>query len=185
MAATPTISIGLASRQQGDRVADVVAEADVGVAHGRFVVGDGKASFDHVGRRADAVAVGAEFVADDRRVECLAVVVAARQGGERALPDATDLSGPWSVADLLLHRRGDHAALDHPLAVDAVDEHGCALLADRTDEAGDQPVLQRLLEQDEEHQERDGRDEQREAHLGTGHFLEREKHEWGNLVAGR
>ena len=65
------------------------------------------------------------------------------------------------------------------MPVDAVDEHRRALLADRSDEAGDQTVLQRLLEQDEEHQQGDGGDEEGEAHLGAGHFLEGEKHGGG------
>ena len=138
-----------------------------------------EATFDHVGRRSDSVAVGAELVADDRCVEGFAIAVAARQARERALPDPADLADAGRRAHLLFHWGSDHAALDHPLAIDAVDEHRCALFADGADEAGDQPVLQRLLEQDEKDQERDGSDQQREAHLGAGHFLESEKHGWG------
>jgi hypothetical protein len=42
---------------------------------------------------------------------------------------------------------------------------------DRSDERRDQSVAQRLLEQDEEDQERDRADEQPEAHLGAHDFL--------------
>ena len=78
---------------------------------------------------------------------------------------------------------GDDAALDRALSVHAVDEHGCALVADRADEPGDQTVLQRLLEQDEEHEQRDRGDQEREADLGACHFLECEKH-WGVTTSG-
>ena len=183
--ATPDDRDLLAARQQRDRVVDAVAELHVGVADDRLVVGGREATVDHRGRRADPVAVGTEHVADQRRVERLAVGVAARQAGERALTDGAGLAGAGSGEDVGLHVGGDHAALQHALAVDAVDEHRCVLLADRADEAGDQPVLQRLLEQDEEHQQRDRGDQQREAHLGAGHFLESEKHRRGDLAAGR
>ena len=134
---------------------------------------------------ADAVAVGAEFVADDRRVERLTVGVATRDAGERALPDRADLADAGRGADLGIHLGRDHAALDDPLPVDAVDEHRSALLADRADEAGDQTVLQRLLEQDEEHQQGNGGDEEGEADLGAGHLLEGEKHCRWDLGARR
>ena len=52
-----------------------------------------------------------------------------------------------------------------------IDEHRRGLVLDRADERRDQTVAQRLLEQDEEDQQRDRADQQPEAHLGPRHLL--------------
>src|SRR5690606_16197549 len=50
------------------------------------------------------------------------------------------------------------------------------LVPDRADERGQEPVLERLLEQDQEHEQPDRGDEQREPDLGASHLLQREEH---------
>ena len=179
LAATPTISIVLPPGNSVTVSPMPKPARHVGVADDRLAVGGRQASVHHVGRGADAVAVDAEFVAEQRDVERFAVGVPARHPGERSLADPTDLAHPGGGTHLFLHRWRDHAALDHALAVDAVHEDRRALLTDRPDEAGDQAVLERLLEQDQEHQQRDGGHEQREAHLRPSHLLERQEHRRG------
>ncbi len=169
----------LAARQERHDVADVVAEPHVGIADDALVVGGRECALDQGRRGADPVTVRPQFVADQRGVERLSVGVAAGLPGERALCDRTDLADAFGGSHLRLHLGGDDAALEDSLAVDAVHEHRSVLVADRADEPVDQSVLQRLLEQDEEHQQRDRGDEEREAHLGAGHLLEGEKHGGG------
>ena len=76
----------------------------------------------------------------------------------------------------LIQLGSDHAGLQDPLSVDRVHEHWRRLVPDGADERRHEPALQRLLEQDQEHEQPDGRDQQAEAHPGASHLLQREEH---------
>ena len=90
--------------------------------------------------------------------------------GKRSLADPPGSCHPVDTADLLLESGCDHTALQGLLAVDAVDEDRCRLLAQRADEPGDESVLECLLGEDQEDQQPHCGDEQTEAHPGSGHL---------------
>ena len=71
---------------------------------------------------------------------------------------------------------GDRAVLQVASAVHVEDQHRCRLVPDTTGERGDQPVLQRLLEQDQEAEQRDGGDQQAEPHLRAAHLFDGQEH---------
>ncbi|OWY61283.1 hypothetical protein B7486_64605, partial [cyanobacterium TDX16] len=69
---------------------------------------------------------------------------------------------------------------------DVVDEHRRGLRPDGADEGVQQPVLQRHLDEDQEHQQGDGAHEQPEAHLASADLPEGEEHAgWAPGRGGR
>ena len=96
--------------------------------------------------------------------------------GEGALTDPPRSLDAIHGPDGLLERWRDDAALERLLPVGAEDEHGRRLLPDGSDEARDQPVLQRLLGEDEEDEQPDRADEQPEPGRGSAHLPQGEVH---------
>jgi hypothetical protein len=111
--------------------------------------------------------------ADDRRV---GLVAATDPDGEGSLADPGGGPDALGAPHRLLERRRHHAALKVALPVDAVHQHRCRLIADGADESGDPPVLERLLEQDQENHQPDRHHQQPEPDRGPAHLPEGEVH---------
>src|SRR3546814_10777750 len=101
--------------------------------------------------------------AEDRGIRLL--IVAADLDGVGALSDPSRLADLRHSPDGLLERRRYDAALQGALTVHGVDEHRSRLLLQAPHERCDQAALQRLLGEDQEHQQPDGGDQETEARL--------------------
>ncbi len=127
-----------------------------------------------VGYRPDDQLLGraevASLVADDGR----GLDRAAGADAQGAQPDSAGRGNAWDRPHLRLFFGRERAALQAAPPVGAVDEHGCGLALDRAGEGCQQPVAQRLLEQDQKDEQGDRTDQKAETQLRPCHLLPRD-----------
>ena len=149
-----------------------VAEGEPGVgvllAGHRFVGALGQPSADERGGLAGV----AQLVPEDHGVGLVAI----GGDGERGLAERGRNRHTFHLGDGCLLIGEDDRAVQVLARLSVVDQHLARLVLEGADELVDQPGEQRLLEQDEEHEQPDRAGQQAEPHLCSSHLFQGQEH---------